>query len=198
MKKLLLQYAVGDEYIKQMSLLWVRNLSSSVKKDADYWALKPHEGVRRAGWTKLDLINDALANYDQIVYLDTDTVIRDTNFNLFDLCGYGVGMCQVKNDPRQPDHLNTGVMFIRKSPEVVELFKSWAAQPENDHPWMEQWALNDVMLKNRCWRDLITIVPNRFNAQPISCPSDDPVIRAFHGEPNRYEKMKEYLKGLNQ
>jgi hypothetical protein len=46
------------------------------------------------------------------------------------------------------------------------------------------------MMEDRKWRDLLTILPNRFNWCPESQEARDPFIRAFHGKGNRLEQMR--------
>lgn len=205
----LIQYATnGGEYYDMLKLTINRNCDYCAKFGAEMLpgTRSLCEG-KRGGWTKLQMIINALEKgFKRIVYLDVDVIIRDLSFNLFDkaeLCTTGIGAAigvansaigLTKHDNGiNPVHWNTGVMFIESSPEVLEFFKKWNNEPENNNPWMEQLPLQDLAFK---YPNLICRVDNKFNAQPGVCPSDEVVIRSFHGMPDRLNLMKEYLKGI--
>lgn len=196
MKRCLLQYADGREYVKMMHLTAKSNEDYCRKYGADYWPMrKLLRADKRGGWQKVAYIIDYLRNYDQIIYMDVDCILRDLNYNLFDECTNGIGLTQHLTNPGVNNelHYNTGVLFINNSPEVKELLTLWDRQPENDHAWVEQLPFQQLAIDHL---RLIHTVDNKFNATANCCSSDDPVIRGFHGMPDRYNLMKEYLEYL--
>jgi hypothetical protein len=186
-----IQFGVGEENLAYLAA--TRELHAAycarhgikfiVDKDSPANGRPPH-------WRKVELLIDAMRKgYDRAVWLDGDCIITDHRVNIFEAAGgFGIGVCECFDSPEFERHLNCGVVFTARSPEVTAFLDIWNAQPTSAR-WAEQDPFNELMA-TRPHRDLLTILPNRFNSVPVHMDARDPIIRAYHGLPDRLAKIR--------
>lgn len=198
-KRCLIQYAVGKDYNDQLSLTMLRNADYCRRNNATFLvSVNKIENGKRAGWDKIDhIIKATYQGYDDIIYMDTDCIIKDLSFDLWSLCEPDlVGFTEHYTSPNTDNkekHYNTGVMAIGKG--CKDFFVRWSLQDENNHAWMEQHPLQEMM-KLSFYKERSKLMDNKFNMMPSICPSDECVVRAFHGMPDRFRIMQDYLKTI--
>lgn len=182
-KRVLIQYGYGLEQGTFLAETEDLHRSYCTRHGIDYWARRedPSPG-RSAQWMKVALLREASkAGYSQAVWLDTDCVIVDQAYNIFDASGFGVAVCECFDTQSLERHLSTGVVIVTYSPEVEDFLAEWSAAPSG-RIWEDQSGLMELM-RHRPNRDLLTVLPNRFNCLGLDRQARDPIIRTFHGEP---------------
>lgn len=194
----LVQYAAGGAHQEMLNLTERRHRAYCEQIGAEYLCSDADTSDERTyHWRKIRLIEDALVlGFDKVIWLDSDAVIVDTKVNLFDLVGYGIGVCECFDSPTIQRHLNTGVVWAVNSPEVLDFVREWDRTPRNsENAWQDQNAFIQLM-KGRPYRDLLTVLPNRFNHVELHMEARDPVVRHYAGDPDRIAKMRALLRSI--
>jgi hypothetical protein len=83
------------------------------------------------------------------------------------------------------------MVVCTNSNEVRDFVALWLVAPSGGR-WEDQSAFIDLMRKPH-FRDLLTILPNRFNCLERHMEASNPVIRAFHGDPDREQKLRDLM-----
>lgn len=193
-RRALVQLAAGYDFVRMLDL--TADLHSRYCKawGAELIArreAKNKKPTRPPHWRKVDLITEALeSGYDHILWLDADSVIVDARADLFAACSWGIGICACHDAPTVPRHLNTGVLWFNRSPEVTAFVAAWNAMPNKMGE--DQSAFEELMNERR-WRSLLTICPNRYNCVETAMEAPDPVVRSFHGDKDRVNRMAAYI-----
>jgi hypothetical protein len=194
-RRALLQLAAGGDFIRMLDLtndLHARYCRTVGAEFITRREARPRKPARPPHWRKVDLIAEALdAGFDQVIWLDADSVIVDGSVDLFAVCRWGLGICECWDSPRVPPHLNTGVVWFNASPEVRAFVTAWNKMPPG-MPWEDQGAFIELM-KTRRWRSQLTILPNRYNWVETHMEAAGPVVRSFHGERDRLARMQGLL-----
>ena len=195
-RRVLIQFACGHEHGRLLDLSLELHAAYCRRHGIDYRPIRGEPPVgRSAHWRKVELLIEAMqSGYDQVIWMDTDCVIVDWSYNLFDASGFGVAVCESYDSPSIERHLNTGVVMLTRSPAVIEFLATWNQMPTGGK-WEDQSAFIELMA-SRPHRDLLTVLPNRFNCLPLHMEARDPVVRAFHGDPERFGKMQEWVSGV--
>lgn len=155
----------------------------------------PAAAGRSPHWRKVELLIEAMEQGDdQVAWVDTDCVVVDPSVDLFDASGFGIAVCECFDSPEIERHLNTGVLLASRSPATMEFLQAWNAMPTGGR-WEDQSGFIQLM-SGRPHRDLLTILPNRFNCLASHMEARDPVIRAFHGDPDRSAKLRALVESL--
>lgn len=121
---------------------------------------------------------------DWLIWVDADALIVG-NEDLRDALagqeteGGRIGLCR---HPGPPEHWNVGVMVIRNSPRVVDLFGAVVAEGPGRWPWYQQQILNNL-LEEPEWGDLVAPIDDRWNSTYGVTDVHDAVVRAWHGQP---------------
>ncbi len=166
------------------------------------------EGLKRP---KVNVLGDS--PYDETLFLDNDTIIRDDLSTMFDLlqkyemCGAQVILWhrprhQKKIDLNLPEtfpEINTGVLLYRKTEGVLALFKDWADTFAKSGMGIDQPSFREVL-----WRSDIAfyVLPTQFNKRVFEASeliwSDQPRPRILHLEILRPQKnpIKRWLSNL--
>jgi hypothetical protein len=188
-RRVMIQYACGDEHGRLLDATRPLHTAYCSWHGIDYWPCREDASVGRSPhWRKVELLIKAMeSGYDQAAWLDTDCVIVDPSFNLFNASSYGIAACECFDSPRIERHLSTGFLLITRSPAVFEFLRSWNAMPSGGK-WEDQSAFIEMMA-SRPHRDILTILPNRFNCLAEHMEAREPFIRAFHGDPARSTKL---------
>jgi hypothetical protein len=194
-KRILIQYAVG-EYHERM----LRTTRASHAAYCEHWSIDYHycDKVIPTGkephWRKVTLMRDALhRGFDRVLWLDADTVIMDHRIDLFANCGYGISCCECPANAIDPTHYNSGVVFLQHLPEVEEFVCIWDESPDKYDGWRDQGVFNRLLAEPR-FKEILTVLPHRFNSVPQSMPATQPLICAAHGQPpDRVKLMSDWL-----
>ena len=196
--RVLVQYGSRGHYLEMLGAVRARHAAYCVKYDADYhvggnkptWSgSKPRAEV----WRKVELLIELVEQYEKILWLDVDSVIVRDDFDIFAAAGYGIAFCECWDSPSIERHINAGVVLVNRSPEIVEFLNEWNKSPGTPH-WEDQAIMMSMMTQPK-WRDLLTILPNRFNCVSVHMDARDPFIRSFHGDPQRLEKVRSICNG---
>jgi hypothetical protein len=195
-RRVLIQHAFGEEHESWLSA--TRNIHADYcnRHGIEYRvAGGPARDGRKAYWRKPELLREAMVDgVDQAIWLDSDCVIVKPEFSLFDASSFGIAVCECFDSPTIRRHLNAGVMWVTRSPDVECLLERWDAMPTGME-WEDQDAFNELVA-TRPFRDLLTVLPNRFNCLTDHMEARDPFIRAFHGTPNRLPLIQAVVEGL--
>jgi hypothetical protein len=200
-KRALLQLAAGADFVRMLDLTADVHARYCAAWGVEFIAQRedrPKKVVRPLHWRKVEMMGWALdRGFEQVLWLDADSIIVDASVDLFSTCTWGVGLCECWDSPTTPRHLNTGVVWLASSDEVRAFVAAWQAMPPH-MKWEDQGALIELMNQRR-WRNLLTILPNRFNWVEKHMESDRPVVRSFHGERDRLLRMQALLsRGVEQ
>jgi hypothetical protein len=196
MRRALIQYAVGDEHERLLASTRPLHTRYCVRHGIDYFAFdKTIPAGRPAAWRKVELLIEAMrGGYECVAWLDADCVIVDPVFALLDASRFGIAVCECFDSPEIERHLNTGVLLATRSADVMAFLEEWNTMPSGGR-WEDQSAFIELMA-SRPNRDLLTILPNRFNCVAEHMEAREPFIRAFHGDPARSVKLPALVAAL--
>ena len=189
-RRALIQYAFGDEHEELLALTRERHTFYCARHGIDYYGAGGNAGGGRSPhWRKVELLIEAMEEgYDRVAWVDTDCVIVDFASDLFDASGFGIAVCECWDSPTVERHLNTGVLLAARSAAVLDFLRTWNAMPTGGK-WEDQSAFIELMAK-RPYRDLLTVLPNRYNCLAVHMEAQDAVVQAFHGDVDRLRKIK--------
>lgn len=195
-RRRLIQYAVGDEHEALLRSTFALHSDYCARHGIDYFTSdKTIPSGRPLYWRKVESLIEAFAaGYDQAAWLDTDCVIVNPEFNIFDASGFGIAVCECFDSPVIERHLNAGIVFATRSPDVLDFLNAWNAMPPGGK-WEDQSGFIELM-KARPYRDLLTILPNRFNCLDTHMEARDPIIRSFHGDSQRSVRVPALVASL--
>ena len=134
---------------------------------------------RPASWCKIPLLQELLASYDFVLWIDADAIILDASIDLATVipddayqafvvtnCGEGVG-----------ESPNLGVWALRAVPRAKELLDAiWSQEDFIDQGWEQMalmrllgWTLERPFFKARAseWDAGTHIIGEEWNAQPM-------------------------------
>jgi hypothetical protein len=195
-RRVLIQYGFGPEHESLLALTREIHARYCRRHRIDYRVdTAPPAGGRAPHWRKVELLIAAMEQgYDRIAWVDADCVIVDPSVDLFAASGFGIAVCECFDSPTIARHLNTGVLLAARSDATLGFLQAWNATPQSGI-WQDQSAFIALMAA-RPHRDLLTILPNRFNCVADHMEAREPIIRAFHGDPQRVSKMATLVAGL--
>lgn len=188
-----------EDYMPMLELTKERNRNYCIYNRMDFQCLASasspkYTDVHEGGWGKIELILRALEQgYRFVVWLDSDALIKDLSADLRDGCINGIGVCWHRIP--QMNHWNTGVMYIRNTPDVVEFCTEWlAAYPGLKDGWAEQGVFNRMAVKN----PVVQTISDRWNATLNYSMVPDAVVLGFHGYGTPQERFKAMQATLEQ
>ena len=203
--RVLVQFATGPQYDEMVALTHDKHATFAAKYNADFITVREADSTTWKGKTprdinfrKLEIMIEMVEKYQKVLYLDADSMIVRDDFDIFTAAGYGIAFCEIWETGLSVfTHINAGVCLINSSPEVKEFLHEWNKSPGGvrykDCEWHDQAVMN-LMMENRKWRDLLTILPNRFNWCHETQEARNPFIRSFHGKADRIEQMRDLFK----
>ncbi len=97
---------------------------------------------RPISWWKVPALKAALAEYDEALWLDADTVIVDGSEDL--VVPEDAWQALVRHRTGDGDVPNCGVWFVRH-PMIPVLDQLWAQTQRLNHGWWEQAAMMDML-----------------------------------------------------
>jgi lipopolysaccharide biosynthesis glycosyltransferase len=178
-------------YIQEMYEISERNAKRYAEKcGADYYKVEVADDFKLAAHKHLDyqkLKAYDFIDYDQIVYFDSDYIIKDNAPNLFEICGDKFSVCRdpgkavlaLANDLKIPieRYFNAGFMYLTK--EVLNKSKdSLVKYLANDYSYEGQGMLNKMFF------DL------DINFNPLPASDWNPVNRCFGTYADHYAGAK--------
>lgn len=136
---------------------------------------------KKGHWDKIILVKEALlSNYDLVIWLDADAIIKDLSFDL-------------KNVPLERDqigvvyftkpepHYNVGVMYFRNGPRVQKFVEDWARGYPGDEHWHEQQVFNELVKTPAPDGAFVIALPAVFNASRDHNWTPGAYVAAGHG-----------------
>lgn len=154
-----------------------------------------YSNVNMGAWVKVEMIDKALkTGYEYVVWLDADALIKDMDTDLRDACPNGIGACWMRIP--QLHHWNTGVLYVRNSPEVRAFFSEWLSNFPGDKQWREQGIFNKLAMQSK----VVQTISDKWNATINYSMVPDAVVLGYHGNGDaayRYRMMKETLEQLS-
>lgn len=181
-----------------------------------------YDTIDKACKSRYDIFNfSCIDNYDKILYLDTDILIRDDINKVFDICNeellyvveegnidsdtmyWGKNLFEEEvNDYEDKSAFNSGILLFKNCQAIKELFyvvqKSFIDRQDKntvvfDQPYIIYYAFKHNIFNNKILNSLAVNNDYNFNS--------DKVIHHFPGGPGYYvrklEVMKSFLKSLN-
>lgn len=169
------------------------------KHHLDYLAVfdevYPHDSALGA-WAKIELIRRALLDgYDHVIWLDADTLIKDTEVNIAKgVPVFGIGVCWQRIP--QLHHWNVGALYIDNCKATREFIDKWlASYPPPKDGWNEQGVFNRLAMQDKT----VVTISDKWNATFDVSMVPDAVVLGFHGQgkaPQRLKLMQEVMAEL--
>ena len=149
-----LQLARAEGHSPLMYLLpAVINLISALQAGHDFvhFQLPPRYPGRYSAWLKLVALRAMLPRYDYVLYLDSDTFIRQPGMPrlveaMIEEGGLDRGnvLALTRESPRFPDIANTGILLFRNSLRAIDLLDEWwfslAAHHRDMQRYRREWS----------------------------------------------------------
>lgn len=192
-RDILIQQIYPDtEGVKMLELTRSHHEAYCTRHGLDYWCEianpLPDYDVRLGSWGKVRIIQKAMQDgYEDIVWLDADTIIVDLSVNLCKAIElFKIGACWHRIP--QLNHWNVGALYIHNSIVTRKFIDDWlAAYPPTDG-WLEQGIFNRMGRAS----NVVSTLSDKWNATIDVSMVPDAVVLGFHGQGNtaqRYEKM---------
>jgi len=149
----------------------------------------------KGSWVKAEMIRDALKkDYEYVVFLEPDTLIKDMDTDLRDGCPKHIGVCYHRHPIAW--QWNVGAIYMRNTPETKAFVDEWLAEFPGDPQWRDNGALNVVAKRNKS----LTTISDRWNATLDCSMVPDAVVLGFHGVgmkgEDRLRTMKQMLERI--
>ncbi len=175
-----------------------------------------YDTIDKSCKARLDLFNLPISNYDKILYLDTDIIIKNDIQKVFDVCKEDIlyvleegtiehenhGKCLFENEEyNDKTAFTSGILLFNNCEKIKELFEKIKEDIKNrpfsfvccDQPYIVYNAFKYKLYDNKILKSLA--VNNNNNIK------SDKVIHHFPGGPGVYqhkiENMTLYLSALN-
>lgn len=145
---------------------------------------------RHPYWEKCALLlTAAKKGYEQLVWLDSDTVWHGETLILPPTV---FGMTRHNESNYFPEHYNAGVIYVNNSGgQAIQPLEEWWHTPETDSRSVDQGALNVVVDKTP---ELVTKLDHRWNSVDYipEYKATNPAVSAWHGlEGKCVEQMRD-------
>lgn len=154
----------------------------------------PDYNVKLGSWAKVKLIQDALYKYENVIWLDADTLIVDVETSLLDAIQKNkIGACWHRIP--QLNHWNVGALYIHNSQETREFISAWLERYPPKTGWLEQGVFNEMAKQNKT----VVTLSDKWNATMNVSMVPDAVVMGFHGAgttEERTEIMRQAMKRL--
>jgi len=165
---------------------------------------------RSPHWDKISIILWAIdAGYDNVIWLDVDTLVVGTEPLANAIVSGKIGMCRNNNTGwygiYDGWHYNSGAMYIGMTeasrPRMREFFRLVMALGPRKQPngtlWQDQAAILTLSSMEE-FSEVIACIDDKWNSNVLVNPVDDPIVRGWHGAQvdNAYEEMRGYATSL--
>jgi len=198
---LIQQIYPGTPGVKLFDLTRKHHQAYCDRWDFDYQCViddpAPELDNKFGNWAKVKLIRQAMDKYELVVWLDADTLIKDTETWLGAACEYfKIGACWQRIPQFPQGHWNTGALYIHNCDATRKFFDDWlAAYPPPNDGWLEQGIFNRMGRAG----DTVVTLSDRWNATLDVSMVPDAVVLGFHGQGNpqyRYNLMRDTMQRL--
>lgn len=146
-KKLLCTFAVGSNHASYLSLTRPYFEAFAARHDYDY-SERFIESDRPPAWSKLLVLLDALDEYDEVLWIDSDVVIVNDAHDVADHVQPQMWQAMSLHTRFLGQELgtipSTGFWFVRK-PMIPFLEAAWTMTEYLHHPWWEQKAMHKLL-----------------------------------------------------
>jgi hypothetical protein len=188
-----------NEYLDVLELSRITFKRYSEIWEYDYFEFKENlDESRPDAWSKLLAVRGLLDQYDFVLYVDSDAIILDYEFDLEQVIpkekDFAWVICQTKNGAFYP---NAGVLGCRSNQKIKNMIE--LAYEQRDlifNGWWEQAALmrvlryDDVRIGETSWRNFnlpdpdvnVYELPTEWNTTIFDLHKK-PIIRHFAGDP---------------
>jgi hypothetical protein len=187
-----IQYAYGSECL-QMVALTSRVIMQGCSKYEYKYSCYFNPPCLHPYWEKPFLIKKELENgHEWVVWLDTDCLWLGNEELNVPIDNFGMTFHHLCSHQTMMDHYNAGMIIVRNNEKSLELVNEWIHCPDEGHQWHDQYSLNKVLKTHtNCVRNL----DHKYNSvQGIpDYSSSNPVIVSWHGQPNRVDKIRQYI-----
>jgi hypothetical protein len=185
-RAVLIQQASGF-HAPMLELVASRHAAYCARHGITYWpVLGEAQFSRTPHWNKVVLIRHALdMGFDTVAWLDADTlIVRDEEDFRTAIHPHGGPIALARHPPGGDglllEHWNTGVMFLRNTPQVREFFRAvWELGPFGENPTYEQARINDLLQQ---FPTLVQRLDDRWNSTEGVNEAPNPIIKAWHGQ----------------
>jgi FtsZ-binding cell division protein ZapB len=200
-RKVIASVAIGSH--KELLDLSIGNLNDYARRygykiSICYESLDPDRPV---AWTKILHILNLMNNFEEILWIDADAIIKDASKDISEEVFQESDLAWVYHEYENQSHPNSGVMFIRVNAATQRLFELANLQRDLDHhPWWDQAALMRVLglesnflpIGKLKISETIHIAEQKLAKEWNSIRQDaaqQPKIRHFAGDPFWFRKL---------
>ncbi len=100
------------------------------------------DDVRPPAWSKVKFLLDALVTHREVIWIDSDAILLDLSRDLRKDVKRATEFAWTVHHYDNADYPNSGVLFLRSTPDTVALLNAVYAQEDLiEHPWWENAAL---------------------------------------------------------
>ena len=166
MTRAVISYAEGEEHLKLAALTWPLMEAYAKGVDATWHPYTEVPTVDRPpAWKKLVCMSHALSVFDEVLWLDADVVIAETE-SIFEHFPAGKAHALVEHHTDEGDVPNTGVWICRR--EMI--------------PWITVAAMNDACINHRWWEQAAILNLMGYEMAHNKCirVRDEPLLRQTH------------------
>ena len=102
--------------------------------------------LRPIAWSKIRILQETLRDFDEVLWLDADLWICDLTKDLAKQINPDSEIAWVYHNYENQSHPNTGVMFLRRTPNISKLLDQAYSQKDLiNHPWWDQAGFMRVL-----------------------------------------------------
>jgi hypothetical protein len=199
MKRALITFGIGKAAeLKEIALPSFEAFAEAHDYELRVYEPEPHE-FWPIPWMKIACLEDALADYEEVLWVDSDIVITDPSEDL--PVGYGKWQALAIHHTHDGEVPNTGVWLCRKPMRNV-LSKMWDMREYRNHPWWEQgavmsllgydpWARPTVFRGATALYERTEFLSTEWNSHPWD-EAEHPRFRHATMHPDRAASMREW------
>lgn len=140
--------------------------------------------------------------YTNVIYLDADTVIVDSNVDMREAIvtdKIGAVWHDMVRTEGDLSHFNVGALYVANTAKVRYFVDLWIAKKPGNS--MNKFPLTfEQGVFNTFGTEMIIIhkLDNKWNAEIGISPSDHAVVQGFHGFPNQLEAIRNSVEGVEK
>jgi hypothetical protein len=143
-RRALATFAIGSRYAALLNV--ARPLMREYAGQHGYVFVErvPHVQTRPASWLKVPLLLDLLSRFHEVLWLDCDVVIVESDWDIADDVPDDDWQALVRHHTPDGEVPNCGVWYVRRA-MTTTLAQMWAMSEYRDHVWWEQAAMLDLL-----------------------------------------------------
>ena len=211
----LIQFAEGALHLSILEMVRARHEEYVRRHALDFWSIEaPGPVMTDYGWLRWQYLQDAFrAGYTHAMLLETDTMIIDLDTDLREATrARPLAMRYGKVPGGEPDHYQTGIIYIRNDAEaraflaaIMALCPPNTIAEETEVWWLRRYCQQtdaNRLLHTPQWASLATRLDARWNClhDAVGNPEvPNPIVGGWHGiagEANKKQAMRRVLAAL--